>query len=157
MLEYQDTNAYPCFLTTSSFTLAYSITRNRISNSSVQRRRERKRSAGQILQPLLAMSRRISTATEMSGHAGVRSKVAQVRGSTHRRLRRTHDTTQPRGRPPWRTKRTRTGGGKPSTGCSAIASRRTADSTSSSPQKLNCSTLFDKSWDLGLRLCAWNV
>lgn len=145
MLEYQNTNTYSCFLTTSSFILTYSITRNRISNSSVQRRRERKRSAGQILQPLLAMSRRISTATEMSGDAGVRSKVAQVRGPTHRRLRRTHDATQPRGRPPWRTKRTRAGRGEPPTGCSAIASWRTADSTSSSSQKLNCSTLFDKS------------
>lgn len=145
MLECRNTNAYPCFLTTSTITLAYSITRNRISNSSVQRRRERKRSTGQILQSLLAMSRRISTATEMSGDVGVRSKVAQVRGPTHRRLRRTHDATQPRGRPSWRKKRTRAGGGEPSTGCSAIASRRTADSTSSSSQKLNCSTLFDKS------------
>lgn len=123
-----------------------------VCDSSVQRRRERKRAPGQVLQPLLAVSRRVSTAAEMSSDAGVRPEVAEVRGPADRGLRRAHDAAEPRGRPARRTERAGTRGGEPSAGRSAAASRRTADSASSSSQKLRSSNFFllDESQRLGL-------
>lgn len=103
----------------------------------MQRRRERERSFGQIVQSLLAMSRWIPAIAAMPRDAGVRSKVAEVRRPAHRGLWRTHDPTQSRGRSARWKERAGSGGREPSARCSAIAGRRVAHTASSSPQKLN--------------------
>ena len=113
-----------------------------LCDSSVQRRRQRERSPGQVLQSLLAVPRRLSTAAEMSSDAGVRPEVAEMRGPANRGLRRAHDAAEPRGRPARGTKRAGARGGEPTAWCSAAASRRAADPASSSSQKLDYPILF---------------
>lgn len=64
--------------------------------SSVQRRSQRKCGSGQVLQPLLAVPRRISTFAALPCDAGVRQTIPALRCPTHRRLRHSHHPDPPR-------------------------------------------------------------
>lgn len=104
--------------------------------STLQRRRERQRAAGQVVQPLLAVPGRLPAVAALPGHVGVRQAVVEMRGAADGGLRRSHDAAAHRGRVVRRSQRAGARRGEPAARCVASAIGCPADSPAGASQEL---------------------
>lgn len=79
------------------------------------------------------MSGRLPAPATLSGDAGVRQEVPEVRRAAHGGLRCPDDAAANRGRAVRRSQRAGTRRGEPATGCATLAGRRATDPPASAP------------------------